>query len=129
MVKKTFGSSWVDVVSARAGGRARFEALVADALDALPEDFARAMENVEVVVEDGVASQSLLGLYRGIPQTDRGGGYFGVLPDVITLYRLPIEARNRTDEGLAAAVRRTLFHEIAHHFGISDERLHELDAY
>jgi predicted Zn-dependent protease with MMP-like domain len=109
--------------------RAHFEALVADALDGLPERFARALDNVEVVVEDGVAHQSVLGLYHGIPQTSRGSGYTWVLPDLITIYRLPIQARCRTDAELTEMVKHTVIHEIAHHFGISDDRLRELGAY
>jgi predicted Zn-dependent protease with MMP-like domain len=100
--------------------------LVADALDELPEEFRSRLSNVEIVVEDQPDHETLLGLYHGIPQTKRGSGYAGVLPDLITIYRLPIEARARTPEQLAHDVRRTVWHEIAHHFGISDERLREL---
>ncbi|MGZ4104829.1 MAG: metallopeptidase family protein [Actinomycetota bacterium] len=103
-------------------GREYFESLVADALDELPEEFASRMENVVVVVEEEPEGP-LLGLYHGIPQTGRGSGYFGVLPDVITIYRGPIERHARGD--LRAAVRKTVWHEIAHHFGVSDEWLTE----
>jgi predicted Zn-dependent protease with MMP-like domain len=106
--------------------RRRFEEHVADALDSLPPEFAARMSNVAVVVEDGEPSSHLLGLYQGIDQTRRDRWYAGVLPDVITIYRKPIEARCRDDAELAVAVRVTVIHEIAHHFGISDERLHEL---
>jgi len=106
------------------GDRARFEQLVADALDELPEEFARRLENVAVVVEDEPEGP-LLGLYHGVPQTRRDRGYFGVLPDRITIYRGPIERRARDETELAAAVKKTVFHEIAHHFGISDEWLDE----
>lgn len=82
--------------------------------------------NVEVIVEDAPGREGLLGLYEGIPQPSRGAGYAGVLPDRITIYRLPIEARARSDEDLEREVRKTVWHEIAHHFGISDERLREL---
>lgn len=82
--------------------------------------------NVEVIVEDASEREGLLGLYEGIPQTSRGPSYAGVLPDRITIYRLPIEARAGSDEELAEQVRRTVWHEVAHHFGISDERLNEL---
>jgi predicted Zn-dependent protease with MMP-like domain len=104
--------------------REYFESLVADALDELPEEFARRMENVAVVVEDEPEGP-LLGLYRGIPQTRRGPGYGGVLPDVITIYRGPLIRHAGRD--LRAAVRKTVWHEIAHHFGISDEWLQEHD--
>jgi predicted Zn-dependent protease with MMP-like domain len=110
-------------------GEERFRELVGEALDSLPDEFGRAIENVEVVVEDGHPRQTLLGLYHGVPKTSRGVGYFGVLPDVITIYRLPIEARYHTPDELRAAVRHVVLHEIAHHFGISDERLREIDAY
>ena len=106
------------------GDRARFEQLVADALDELPEEFASRLENVAVVVEDEPEGP-LLGLYHGVPQTNRGSGYFGVLPDRITIYRGPIERRARDETELAAAVKKTVLHEIAHHFGISDEWLDE----
>jgi predicted Zn-dependent protease with MMP-like domain len=105
-------------------GRDYFESLVADALDDLPEEFARRMENVAVVVEEEPEGP-LLGLYQGVPQTRRGPGYTGFLPDRITIYRGPIERRARTPQELAAAVRKTVWHEIAHHFGISDEWLTE----
>jgi predicted Zn-dependent protease with MMP-like domain len=111
-----------------------FEDLVADALDSLPEEFARRMENVEVVVEDEPPLEmlarlprgvTLLGLYHGIPLTSRGQ-YGNVLPDKISIYRGPITRIARTPEGIKHQVRKTVIHEIAHHFGISDKRLHEL---
>jgi len=105
-----------------------FHELVARALDELPEDIARQLENVEVVVED-TGAPGTLGLYHGVPQTQRGQGYSFVTPDIITIYRQPIESHANTPEELEAAVRRTVLHEIAHHFGISDERLREIDRY
>ncbi len=105
-----------------------FESLVRDAIDALPEEFRRRLDNVEIVIED-VPEEPLLGHYHGVPQTERGIGYAGYLPDKITIYRKPLERRSPTPEILAAEVRRTVWHEIAHHFGISDERLRELDKY
>lgn len=111
-----------------------FEELVADALDSLPDEFARRMENVEVVVEDEPPAEmlarlprgtTLLGLYHGIPLTKRGQ-YGNVLPDKISIYRGPITRLARTPEAITRQVRKTVIHEIAHHFGISDERLHEL---
>lgn len=107
------------------GQRHVFEQLVADALDALPEEFQRHLENVEILVEDGGPPETL-GLYHGIPQTERDGAYSGVLPDLITIYRRPIESRARSGEELAREVRITVWHEIAHHFGISDDRLRQL---
>ncbi len=100
--------------------------MVQDAIDSLPEGMAERMENVAIVVEEGEEGGPLLGLYSGIDQTRRDGSYAGVLPDVITIYRRPLESRARSEEDLAREVRKTVLHEIAHHFGISDERLHEL---
>ena len=103
---------------------ARFEEMVADALDALPEEFGRLMSNVAVTVENGQGPPGLLGLYRGIPLTERTTSYAGVLPDRITLYWGPL-MRNFPDDGrLADQVRKTLYHEIAHYFGMNEEDLH-----
>ena len=109
----------------------RFAELVQDALDSLPPDLRAAVSNVDVVVEDEPpAGQPLLGLYQGIPLTRRGSGYAGVLPDKITIYRGPLERLYGADrEGLRRQIRRVVLHEVAHHFGISDERLVEIDRY
>ena len=110
--------------------RERFEELVAEALDELPEWVHERLDNVEVLVEERPPRRGLLGLYEGIPLTRRGMGYAGVLPDRITLYRTTIERAARGDEErLKEAVRHTVVHEIAHYFGISDERLRELGRY
>ena len=108
-----------------------FEQYAADALDALPADLRRQMSNVEIVVEEEPpAGQRLLGLYQGVPLTRRGSSYAGALPDKITIYRGPLERLARGDEAaLVRQIRRVVLHEIAHHFGISDERLVELDRY
>jgi predicted Zn-dependent protease with MMP-like domain len=108
-----------------------FEQLVRDALDELPEDVRGLMTNVAVTVEDEPPpGQNLLGLYQGIPWGQRGPYYAGVLPDKITIYRGPMERLTGGDpERLRSQVRRTVFHEIAHHFGISDARLLEIDRY
>jgi predicted Zn-dependent protease with MMP-like domain len=110
---------------------AHFDRLVSDAIDALPADIAGLMTNVAVTVEDEPPpGQPLLGLYEGIPWGRRGPYYAGALPDKITIYRGPIERIAGGDpERLRALVRRVVFHEIAHHFGISDERLVEIDRY
>jgi predicted Zn-dependent protease with MMP-like domain len=112
-------------------GRERFEVWVEEALDALPPDIADLLDNVAVVVEEEPPpGERLLGLYRGIPHTRRTSSYAGVLPDLITIYRGPLERLYGHDpELLRAQIRRTVLHEIAHHFGISDERLVELDRY
>jgi len=108
-----------------------FEENVQVAIDTLPPDLAAAMSNVAVVVEDEPPpGMPLLGLYEGIPLTARTSGFSGVAPDKITIYRLPLERLYGHDaELLQAQIRRVVLHEIAHHFGISDERLHELDRY
>ncbi|MGH2680765.1 MAG: metallopeptidase family protein [Actinomycetota bacterium] len=108
--------------------RRRFESLVADAIDELPGWVQEAMDNVAVVVEDRPPAEdtALLGLYEGIAQTERES-YAGVLPDRITLYRATIESEaGDDDEELRAVIAETVVHEVAHHFGISDERLEAL---
>lgn len=107
---------------------ARFEALVAEALDGLPPELASRMDNVAVFVRDRHRSGlGLLGLYEGIPLTSRDAGYTGmVLPDRITIFREAICAHCRTEDEVVHQVRVTVVHEVAHHFGISDARLHEL---
>ena len=105
---------------------ARFEEMVVTALDGLPEDLGRLMRNVAVTVEHGPGPPGLLGLYEGIPLTSRTSQYAGVLPDRITIYRQAICAICRTEQEVAEQVRRTVIHEVAHHFGIDDNRLSEL---
>jgi len=110
---------------------AHFDQLVSDALDELPEDIRSLMTNVAVTVEDEPPEgRPLLGLYQGVPWGSRGPYYAGALPDKITIYRLPLERIAAGDpERLRFMVRRTVFHEIAHHFGISDQRLVDIDRY
>ncbi len=113
---------------------AEFEQLVADALDAIPEELGRLMENVNVFVEDWPTRQqlagrqgTLLGLYEGIDLTRRSPlSYAGVMPDRITVFRGPVSAIARNQEELVELVTTTVIHEVAHHFGISDQRLEEL---
>jgi predicted Zn-dependent protease with MMP-like domain len=106
----------------------RFDELVADALDEVPEELLRLMDNVVVLVEEESPSDGpqLLGLYEGHALTERGWDYSGVLPDRITIYRRPILRICDTDDDVVEEVAVTVVHEIAHHFGISDERLHGL---
>src|SRR3990172_12469430 len=106
---------------------ARFEELVAEALDSLPDWVHERMENVEVIVErrPPPGGEDLLGLYEGIPLSRRGSSYAGVLPDRITLYRSNLMRAARDEAELRERVRRTVAHEVAHHFGISDRRLRE----
>jgi predicted Zn-dependent protease with MMP-like domain len=109
----------------------RFEELTAEAMDGLPDWIREAMENVEVIVEDRPpgGQPGLLGLYQGIPLTQRGNHYAGVLPDRITLFRENIQRIARDDDELRELVAHTIVHEVAHHFGISDQRLRDIDAY
>jgi predicted Zn-dependent protease with MMP-like domain len=108
-----------------------FEECVEEALDALPPELARLMSNVAVVVEDEPpAGAPLLGLYQGVPLTRRGSGYAAVPPDKITIFRRPLQRLYGADRArLRHEIRRVVLHEVAHHFGISDERLVELDRY
>jgi predicted Zn-dependent protease with MMP-like domain len=108
-----------------------FEQAVRDALDELPPDLRDAMTNVGIVVDENAPPESrTLGLYQGVPLTRRGSGYAATPPDKITIYRRPIERVAGSDPArLRQEIRHVVLHEIAHHFGISDERLIELDRY
>ncbi|HEY0805404.1 MAG TPA: metallopeptidase family protein [Pseudonocardiaceae bacterium] len=107
--------------------RQRFEELVADALDLIPPRFMAAMSNVVVLVEDiDPENDNLLGLYHGVALTSRTSHYAGVLPDRITIFRLPILRICRSEEDVVRQVGVTVIHEVGHHFGIDDETLHEL---
>ena len=108
--------------------RERFEELVGEALDEVPAELLSMMNNVVVLVEDKPSdgSYDLLGLYEGTALTDRGWDYAGVLPDRITIYRLPTLRVCETETDVIDEVAITVVHEIAHHFGIDDHRLHEL---
>jgi predicted Zn-dependent protease with MMP-like domain len=105
----------------------RFEELVGEALDSIPEALAAQMENVVVVVREKSHDPYLLGLYEGVPLTERADyGVGAVMPDRITIYRTPILAMCRTEADVVRQVRITVVHEVGHHFGIDDDRLHEL---
>jgi predicted Zn-dependent protease with MMP-like domain len=107
--------------------RLRFEELVSDALDAVPPEFGEAMDNVVVLVEEcNEEEPTILGLYHGVALTQRTSDYGGVLPDRISIYRTPILAMCETEEEVVEEVLTTVIHEIAHHFGIDDHRLHDL---
>ena len=108
-----------------------FEQLVANAIDGLPEPLASRMSNVAISVQDlpgddEAGDSQLLGLYEGIPLTERDGNYSGVLPDRITLFKRNLELAADGPRDLEKLVRETIIHEIAHHFGIDDDRLEEL---
>jgi predicted Zn-dependent protease with MMP-like domain len=118
--------------------RERFEALVARAIDNLPPEFQRKLENVDVVVEDWpspvqlrrarhVHPIQLLGLYQGVPQTRRGWGYGLVLPDKISIFQKPIEAQCHFDDEIQAKIEEVVRHEIAHHFGLDDKTLWRIE--
>jgi len=108
--------------------RERFEELVGEALDEVPAELLNVMDNVVVLVEDQPpdGNDDLLGLYEGHALTDRGWDYAGVLPDRITIYRMPTLKVCETETDVIDEVAITVVHEIAHHFGIGDARLHEL---
>jgi predicted Zn-dependent protease with MMP-like domain len=105
---------------------ARFEEMVVEALDGLPDDLGRLMRNVVVLVEHEDGPPGLLGLYEGVPLTSRSTQYSGVLPDRITIYRQAICASSWSGWEAEEQVRKTIIHEVAHHFGIGDDRLREL---
>jgi predicted Zn-dependent protease with MMP-like domain len=106
----------------------RFEELVGEALDEVPEELLNVMKNVVILVADDSPDDGpeLLGLYEGYALTRRGWDYGGVLPDRITIYRNPILRICDTEDDVVDEVAVTVVHEIAHHFGIDDDRLHEL---
>lgn len=110
----------------------RFERAVVRALRRLPPGVRRMLDNVEIVIENEPApeliaeGEELFGLYEGTPLTDRGSGYSMVLPDKITIFRRPIERASNTPEEMADEIRVTVIHELAHHFGIEEDRIAEL---
>jgi predicted Zn-dependent protease with MMP-like domain len=117
--------------------RERFEQLVAKAVESLPNEFRERLENIDVVVADQPTSQqlamltkkrgeTLLGLYEGVPLTKRSQYYGLVAPDKVTIFQKPIEAICRNDTDIVTRVQKVVQHEIAHHFGISDDRLRQL---
>ncbi len=108
--------------------RSHFEELVGEALDEVPDELMSLMDNVVVLVEDSPPKDDphLLGLYEGYALTERGWDYSGVLPDRITIFREPTLAICETEEDVVEEVAITVVHEIAHHFGIDDAKLHQL---
>ena len=120
--------------------RETFEGLVTSAVEDLPDTFRNRITNLEFVVEDRASSDdfarvgggrgtTLLGVYRGIPLPRRGRRYQMALPDRIVIFQQPLQRLARSEADLSERVRHVVRHEIAHHFGISDERLREIDAY
>lgn len=121
-------------------GKKQFDVLVKEALRAIPKRFQRRLSNVAIVVEeaptadqlrahDVPAGETLFGFYEGVPQIDRGDSYTFVLPDKITIFRKPLLESCVDEEELMREIRATVVHEIAHHFGISDDRLEEIGKY
>ncbi|MET0900099.1 MAG: metallopeptidase family protein [Mycobacterium sp.] len=107
--------------------RQRFDELVSDALDLIPAGLAAELDNVVVLVEDrNLEEPDLLGLYEGVALTERDSFYAGSLPDTITVYRGALLQMCESEEQVVEEVAITVIHEVAHHFGIDDERLHEL---
>jgi len=118
--------------------REKFEWLVARAVDSLPEEFKAKLENIDVVVENWPTfgqlaevglrrGETLLGLYQGVPLTKRGRRYGLVAPDKITIFQKPIEVKCRYDAEITAEIQSVVRHEIAHHFGIGDARLRQIE--
>jgi predicted Zn-dependent protease with MMP-like domain len=118
----------------------RFEQLVAQAIESLPEEILERLENIDIIVadkptseqlhrEDIARGETLLGLYEGIPLTERTYGYSFVMPDKITIFQKPIEAACKNNSQIISEVQHVVQHEIAHHFGIDDDRLEELGKY
>lgn len=116
----------------------QFDALITRAMDELPQEYILGLNNVAITYADtptveqlkkqGIReNQLLLGLYEGIPLTARGAGYTFVLPDKITLFKLPILQISHNSDDLFERIKRTLWHEIAHHYGLGHDRIHELE--
>jgi predicted Zn-dependent protease with MMP-like domain len=118
--------------------RERFEWLVAAVVDSLPDEFRNKLENIDVIVQDEPTpsqlaelrlkrGETLLGLYQGVPLTKRSRHYGMVVPDKITIFQKPIETRCKNDTEIKTEIKRVVQHEIAHHFGIGDARLRQLE--
>lgn len=118
--------------AAMRGDRAAFEAMVDEVIDSLPDWVVSQIDNLAVVVEDrarpdqDATGYGLLGLYEGVDKLRRGNDYFAAAPDQITIFRLPHLVQATDPEALAVELRKTVLHELAHHLGIDDSRLHEI---
>lgn len=119
--------------------QAKFEQLVKKGISAIPEKFLKKLDNVAVVIEDLPTPEqtkklkprsdyTLFGLYHGIPQVRRGSNYSAVLPDKITIFKKPIEAHARDEKEVAEIVKNTVWHEIAHHFGMDETRVRQAEV-
>jgi predicted Zn-dependent protease with MMP-like domain len=118
----------------------QFEQLVARAIESMPEEIRERLENIDIIVADAPTreqlksagssrNETLLGLYEGVPLTKRTHGYSFVIPDKITIFQRPIEASCKNEAQITSKIQRVVRHEIAHHFGIDDDRLEELGRY
>ena len=119
--------------------REKFEKIVVEGIEAIPEKFLRKLDNIAIVIEDNPTPEqkkklkigrdcALFGLYEGVPHTRRGSGYFGVLPDKITIFMEPILEMSASEEKAKEIVRDTVWHEIAHHFGMDELRVRRVEA-
>jgi predicted Zn-dependent protease with MMP-like domain len=119
--------------------RKEFEKIVKEGIKAIPERFLRKLENVAIVIEDEPTPAqkkklnihpdwTLFGLYEGVPQTERGRSYNAVLPDKITIFQKPIEGAARNEKNIKEMVKNTVWHEIAHHFGMDEARVRQAEA-
>ncbi len=115
-----------------------FEKIVSEGIKAIPARFLRKLDNVAVVIEDEPTAEqirklkiragwTLFGLYEGVPQAHRGAGYTAVLPDKITIFQKPIEAASRDENDVREIAKNTVWHEIAHHFGMSEKRVRQAE--
>ena len=119
--------------------RKEFEKIIKEGIKAIPEKFLRKLENVAIVIEDEPtpaqkkklnihSGWTLFGLYEGVPQLETGANYSAVLPDKITIFQNPIEAGARDGKDIKEIVKNTVWHEIAHHFGMDEARVHQAEA-
>ncbi|HTE21493.1 MAG TPA: metallopeptidase family protein [Candidatus Limnocylindria bacterium] len=116
-----------------------FEKLIGEAMDELPEKYVKGLDNVLVTYEDEPTAeqrvelklhcnQTLFGLYQGVPRTQRGNGYNMVLPDKITIFKNPIVHTSSDIKALKKQIKHTIWHEIAHHYGLDHDRIHSLEG-
>lgn len=119
--------------------REEFEHIVNEGIKAIPEKFLQKLKNVEIIIEDEPtpaqrkklnlhSGWTLFGLYEGVPQLERGAGYSAVLPDKITIFQNPIEAAANNEQDIKEMVKNTVWHEIAHHFGMNEARVRQAEA-
>jgi predicted Zn-dependent protease with MMP-like domain len=119
--------------------REEFEEIVNEGIKAIPEKFLQKLKNVEIIIEDEPtpaqrkklnlhSGWTLFGLYEGVPQLERGAGYNAVLPDKITIFQNPIEVAANNEQDIKEMVKNTVWHEIAHHFGMNEARVRQAEA-